>query len=335
MTSADCFASVVAPLENDEDIVRAFVVEVCSTLQEHYTNHELVLVDDGSTDGTVAAVKSLMEIHEGLRLIRLSRRFGLEIAISAGLDSVIGDFTVVMLPDTDPPGKIHEMIERARQGAGIVYGIRSNRHGQSLMTKLGTAGFYWYHSRVLKLRLPKDSTHFRTLSRQAVNAITSIRDHGRYLRTLSHYVGYGSQSFTYDPIQRRERPRGKGLIEQVELALDIIISNSVHPLRSVVWIGYGLAFLNFSYMVYVVSTYLLKETVAEGWATTSLQIATTSAFLFLLLAVISQYVGRLVMESKGRPLYYVMEELQSRTAMADTERPNVVTESLDDARRQA
>lgn len=329
MNVADCFVSVVAPLHDDADIVASFVLETVAMLREHYAHHELVLVDDGSTDETVAVVRRLLAEHEGVRLIVLSRRFGQEIAISAGLDSVIGDYTAVLLPETDPPSLVPELVERSRRGSDVVYGIRRSRADEPLLNRVGTAVFYWLCNRLMKLALPRDSTHFRVLSRQAVNAMTTIKDRGRYLRTLSSFVGYDNQSFPYDLVHRRQPPRRKGLVESVDLALNIIVSNTTNPLRFASYAGFCFALLNVLYSLYVVGIFLFKERVAEGWVTTSLQTSGMFFFLFLTLAVLAEYLGRLVSESKGRPLYYVKDELASRPPLAHEERRNVVTDPVE------
>lgn len=329
MSTSDCFVSVVVPLRDDEDIVAGFVAETASVLDAHFAHYEFILVDDGSRDRTVEEVSALLEDRPGIRLISLSRRFGQEIAIAAGLDSVIGDFVVVMLPDADPPGLIPEMVERARQGVGVVFGVRESREGQSIFLRAGTAAFYWFANRVLRLELPKDATHFRVMSRQAVNAITQIRDRSRYLRTLMTYVGYSNQSVAYQPLQRRTPPRTKGMLEALRLAIDIIVTNSPQPLRLVSVLGLGVSFLNVLYAGYIVAVYLLKEDVAEGWVTQSMQLAVMFFFLFLLLTVLCEYIGRLLDDVKNRPLYYVVEERSSTVLIPDQNRKNVVMESVE------
>src|SRR5262245_33093838 len=147
MATSDCFASVVAPLHDDADIVEGFVRDVLAVLEEHYANYELVLIDDGSTDDTAARVDALLERERCIRLVRLSRSFGRDVAISAGLDTVIGDFVVVLVPESDPPALIPEFIERCRRGAGIVYGIRARRPAEPLYLSIGTRVFYWYFNR--------------------------------------------------------------------------------------------------------------------------------------------------------------------------------------------
>ena len=328
MATSDCFISVVAPLHNDSAIVDAFITEVMAVLRESYTNYELILVDDGSVDDTAAKVTVLLNQHDCIRLIRLSRKFGTEIAIAAGLDSAIGDFVVIMLPESDPPQLITEIVQKARGGYGVVFGVRKDRSGEPLLMRAGASLFYWSANRLFKLALPKNAAPFRVMSRQAVNAVTQMKDKYRYLRVLTSYVGYSSRSFFYEPINRYGKPRTKGFFEAVNLAIGIIVTNSTHPLRFVSWLGLLAATLNVLYVGYIVVIYLFKKDVAPGWTTLSLQTAGMFFFVFLLLTILSEYIGRILEESKERPLYYVLEERNSSVLLADQERRNVVRESL-------
>ncbi len=329
MTAADLFVSVVAPLHDDADIAVAFVDEVMAVLRAHYLHYELILVDDGSTDGTVAVVDALLQRHDSVRLIRLSRRFGTEIAISAGLDSAIGDFVGVMLPETDPPSLLPPMVERSRQGAGVVFGIRRDRRGEPALLRLATGVFYWLCNRVLDLQLPKDSTHFRVLSRQAVNAVVRIRDRNRYLRTLSAYVGYSNQSIVYDTLRRRAHPRTKSLAEAVRLALGIVVANSLQPLYLAVVLGLLAVAASGLFLVYAVLIFLFKAHVAEGWTTQAVVAAAMFGAISLLCTVLAAYLARLLGENQDRPLYFVLDERQSAVGPAAAERTNVVTDPVD------
>lgn len=330
MPTSDCFVSVVAPLYNDEDIVEAFVEEVLTVLREAYDNYELVLIDDGSGDATAERVSNLLKVHECVRLIRLSRRFGQETAIAAGLDSAIGDFVVVMLPDSDPPGLIPEMVEKSRQGVGVVFGVRANRQGEPWYLRVGARLFYWYFNRVLGMRVPPNSRDFRVFSRQTVNAITGIKDRLRYMRVFSSYVGYGSESFVYEPIQRRQKARSKSFREAVRIAIGMILANSTHPLRMVGLLGVVMALLSVLHVMYVLAVYAIYENVPQGWATRSLHSSVMFMFVFLILAALCEYVGRLLEEVKDRPPYFVLEERHSSVLLADEDRKNVVTESSKD-----
>jgi len=330
MVSSDCFVTVIAPLFNDEDIVQEFIEEVSALLCREYENYELVLVDDGSIDDTVGRVSDLLTTHRCIRLIRLSRHFGREVAISAGLDSAIGDFVVVMMPDGDPVPLIPSMTERCRRGAGVVSGVLNKRGKEPFYMTMGTGFFYWCFNRLLKMDVPRNSTDFRVFSRQSVNAVTRIKDRSRYLRTFSSYVGYGHEIFPYDAVPRRSKRRTKRFLEAVNLAVDMTVANSVAPLRLAALLGTGLSLLSFIHIVYVLCVYLFSDHVVEGWATRSLHSSVMFAFVFLVLATLCEYVGRLLEESKDRPLYFVMEERNSSVIIADEQRKNVVTESSDD-----
>jgi glycosyltransferase involved in cell wall biosynthesis len=327
MAASDLFASVVAPLHDDADIVEAFVRDVLAVLAAHYENYELVLVDDGSTDATAARVAALLPSERCIRLIRLSRRFGRDVAISAGMDTVIGDFVVVLVPESDPPELIPEFIERCRRGAGIVYGIRARRPKEALYLSLGTRVFYWYFNRVVGVDLPRNSTDYRAYSRQSVNAITRIKDRLRYLRTFGGYVGFGGEPFVYEPRPRRARTRGRTPGEALALAINMTVANSTQPLRIASLVGLALAGLSAVHVVYVLAARVLSPEVAEGWTTQQVFASIMFGFLFVILATLCEYMGRLLGEVKDRPLYFVLEEKTSAVPLADEQRRNVVTES--------
>lgn len=300
-----------------------------AVLRANYTNYELVLVDDGSDDDTVIKVASLLREYECVRLIRLSRRFGTEISIASGLETVIGDFAVVMLPESAPCGLIPEMVRRARAGHDVVFGIRKSRAGEPLWMRIGASIFYWFCASLLKLNLPRNATEFQVLSRRAVNAVIQIRDKYRYLRLLSAYVGFAHQSIVYDPIHRYGKPRRRGFIEAINLAVGVIITNSTHPLRLVSWLGVFASALNGLYIAYIVAINLLKFRTAEGWSTLSLQTAGMFLLVFMVLTVISEYVGRILDQIRERPLYYIVEEQSSPVSLVDEKRRNVVKGSYD------
>ncbi|HZN91418.1 MAG TPA: glycosyltransferase family 2 protein [Myxococcales bacterium] len=323
----DCFVSVVAPLSDDSAILGAFVDEAVGVLRAGFANYELVLVDDGSVDDTAAAVTPLLERHPCLRYIRLSRSFGPEAAIASGLDSTIGDFVVVMTPDTDPPQLIPQMVDLARSGIGTVYGVRRTRRGDPWWLRAGASAFYFFCARLLGVRLAKNSTHFRVLSRQTVNAVTRIKDRNRYLRVLTASVGYSAKAISYEPLARHGRDRHKTFSQSVSLAINIMVTQSTHPLRLVSWLGLGASLVNLGYLGYVVLVYLLKSKVAEGWTTLSLQVGGMFFLVFLILSVMAEYLGRLMEETRERPLYHVLEERSSNVLLADPERRNVVSES--------
>ena len=184
----DLFVSVIAPLENDRTIIEAFLREVSLVLRENFTYYEIVLVDNNSTDGTIEVVTGLLAKLPGLRMIRLSRGFALDVAISAGLDSCIGDFVVVMMPESDPPDLIPDLVDRCRRGVGVVTGIKSKIPPKGLVRCLFGAIFHWYTKRFMNLDLIPGMSRFQVFSRQAVNAMTQINDqYPRYAAFFRHH----------------------------------------------------------------------------------------------------------------------------------------------------
>ncbi|WP_017326274.1 glycosyltransferase family 2 protein [Synechococcus sp. PCC 7336] len=327
MAKSDCFVSVIAPLYNHSQIVEAFVDEVIQVLRNNYTNYELVLVDDVSEDDTAQKAALLLKEYECIRLIELSRHFGTEVAISSGLDSVIGDFVVVMLPQSDPPGLIPRLIEQCRTGKDILIGVRQNRRGEPFWMRAGANSFYWCCKRLFKIPLTKNATQFWVLSRQVVNALVQVRDKYRYLRLLSAYVGYRSQTFIYEPIRRYRRVRAKSLIESINLGLQIIFFNSANPLRLASLLSLFSSLLNLIYILYVALVYLFKERVVEGWVTLSIQNAFMFFFISIILAILCEYIGLMFVKSRGWAAYYIAGEKNSSILIADKERRNIVNDS--------
>ncbi|HEX8943192.1 MAG TPA: glycosyltransferase family 2 protein [Gemmatimonadaceae bacterium] len=302
--------SIVAPLEGDTAAaVVTFVEETVAVLRQLVTHYEIILVDDGVPAATVAGVRALLERYDFVRFLRLSRHFGEETAIAAGLDVAIGDYVIVMLPNMDPPALIPEFFERARGEADIVYGVRLHRKNEPIWYRAGARLFYWYINSVVKAGIPKDSTQFRCMSRQVVNAITQIRDPDQYLRLLTSYIGFHKEALPYSPINRTGEPTVRPKGEAMNLARALVMDHTTHPLRTVLWSGVVIALFN----AIVVAV--------QG---TQLHDALAFLVLSIMLAFVGEYVGGLSRRMRDRPAYYVREEHTSSVLLRE-ERRNVVT----------
>lgn len=319
--SDDVFVSVVAPLQDTAESLDAFVAEVVQVLRGNFRYYEVLLIDDGSRNIAASTWSELLGKHEGVRVLHLSRRFGEEQAIAAGLENAIGDFVVTMSVGADPPKLIPDLVNRARDGADVVLGVRTSRKGDPWWLRAGTGAFHWYSRRVLHLDVPVNATHFRCLSRAALNSLNKLRETGSRLRVFSSYIGYSSATFRYEPL-RRGKPRTSR--EAIGLALALVLDNSAHPLRLVSTLGVISAVLNLAYAGYVVVVYTLREDVAAGWATISLTSAMQFFFLSVMLAVLGEYVGRLPKRFGSEPGYYVRAE-QTSAVLLREDRKNVIT----------
>jgi glycosyltransferase involved in cell wall biosynthesis len=315
MSPIESLISIVAPLESDRpEAVEAFIEEAVAMLRGLVTHYEIILVDDGAPDETVAAVRTLLERHDFLRFLRLSRHFGEETAIGAGLDLAIGDYVIVMMPNMDPPALIPEFFERARH-TDIVYGVRLHRKNEPLWYRAGARLFYWYINAVVKAGIPEDSTQYRCMSRQVVNAIGQIRGPDQYLRLLTSYIGFRKEGLPYAPINRTGAPTVRPKREAVHLARALVMDHSTHPLRTVIWSGVVIAVLN-------------ALAVMLGGRANQDPAAVHGALSFLVLAfmiaLIGEYVGGLSRRLRDRPAYYVREEHTSSVLLRE-ERKNVVS----------
>jgi dolichol-phosphate mannosyltransferase len=320
------FVSVVAPMRNDADIIDAFLTDTLKVLRESFDRFELILVDDDSQDATRARVAASLDANDSIRLMRLSRPFGMEIAISAGLETTIGDVVVVLMPETDPPELIPEFVARTEEGAGLVFGVRQSRAGQPWFLRLGARAFYWLGNKLLKLGIPPHSTHYRALQRPVVNSVLQIRDQLRYLRTLGAYVGYEGVTVPYQPIARRTPARRKSLAEALSLAVGIIVSNSFVPLTAGAMLALITSLACFAYAVVAGTRLLLGD--AGGVTRWAVVISLLAGVFALLLGILAAYVARVLGESRGRPLYFVREERSGAAASAHLHERNVVTDSI-------
>jgi glycosyltransferase involved in cell wall biosynthesis len=322
----DVLVSVIAPFHDEAGILTAFVEETSEILRKNFDHHEIILVDDGSTDATAERAEDALTKFDHLRLVRLSRRFGLDAAVSAGLELAIGDWVVVMDPNTDPPALIPQLVDQARERADMIYGVRERPAPEPLHIRLATRLFYWYAHRVMKLPLQRNATHLRVLGRQAVNAILKIQKRELYMRVLSMYIGFRSEPFPYKPIDRGGTVQRRSFGEMVNLAVAITTENSSHPLRLLSLVALTASMLNVIYATYVILIYLFKSEVAEGWVTVSLQSALQFFLISLVLAALCEYTGRIFSRIAGRPSFYIMDEKSSAVELRNDRRNVVVSE---------
>jgi len=316
---SEALISIVAPLETDATaaVVEAFVDETVEVLRGIVPHYEVVLVDDGAPAETTECVRAILARHDFVRFVRLSRHFGEETAISAGLDVAIGDYIIVMLPNMDPPSLIPQFFERARSDADIVYGVRLHRNNEPFWYRAGARLFYWYINSVVKAGIPEDSTQFRCMSRQVVNAITQIRGPEHYLRLLTSYVGFRKLALPYAPINRSGQPTVRPKGEAAHLARSLIMDHTTHPLRVVLRVGLLAAAINAIWVA------LRPKPYGQAlWAALGLFLLTA------MIATIGEYVGALSRRLHDRPAYYVREEHTSSVLLRE-ERRNVVDATRD------
>jgi polyisoprenyl-phosphate glycosyltransferase len=324
----DSLISIVAPLEGEGGAaVEAFVEETIAQLRAIVTHYEIILVDDGTTDDSRERVKTLLARYDFVRLLRLSRHFGEETAIAAGLDGAIGDYVIVMLPNMDPPALIPQFFERVRDNADLVYGVRLHRKTEPLWYRAGASVFYGYVNGVLKAGLPRDSTQFRCMTRQVVNAITKIRDPESYLRVLTSYVGFRKESLTYAPINRNGRATVRPTADAFHLARSLTIDYSTQPLRFIAWLAVFIAIVLTALTSWQFGAGRLDPARAREIDPILFILSIQFLVVTVVLAAIAAYVASVARRTRSRPAYYVQEEHTSSVLLRE-ERRNVVNSTV-------
>ncbi len=325
MVKADIFVSIIAAVYNEADVLEPFVVEAVALLNENYSNFELVIVDDGSDDATMSVMERALKTQPCVRYVRLAKRYGREMAVAAGLDTVIGDYAVIMSPSEDPLRIVPDAVSKAAAGTGIIFGIRDNKDSESWTHRIGAKLFYWYCKRFLSIEMPRRLTGMAVLSRQAINSLIKVRGKSNYLRLFQKYTGLPSQTLSYHPALRTGgRASKEGFWRMASTAIDIAVSNSSHPLRFASYLGLIAGGLNLAYMIYVVAVFFVKDDVQPGWTTSSLQSAAMFFLIFVILAVFAEYLGKLMNETVPKDVYTVMFEKNSSKVLANKSRLNVV-----------
>jgi glycosyltransferase involved in cell wall biosynthesis len=299
--------SVVAPMFEEEGNVGAFVERVTAALDG--TGFELILVDDGSQDGTASAMAAAAASNPRVKVITLSRNFGHQPALTAGLDHARGDAVVMLDGDLqDPPELIPEMLDHWRRGVDVVYAVRQQRLGETAFKRTTARWFYRVFRRLTGLGLEVESGDFRLMDRRALDALLAMPERNRFLRGMTVWIGFTQ---TAVPFVRQERAAGVTkypLRKMLKFSFDAITSFSSTPLQWATFLGFlfsGLAFLGIP--LTIVARY--ANIYERGVPSTILAVLLLGGIQLITVGIIGEYVGRIYDEVKHRPLYVVRERI--------------------------
>jgi dolichol-phosphate mannosyltransferase len=295
--------SVVAPVLDEQDLVLAFHERVCAALEG--VPFELVLVDDGSTDGTPQLLAELADHDPRVRVIELSRNFGHQTALTAGLDHARGDAVVMMDGDLqDPPELIPTMLERWRNGCDVVYAVRRRRAGETRFKLVTARWFYRLFGALTDVPLEPDSGDFRLLDGAPLDALRTMRERNRFLRGMTVWVGYTQTAVPYEREARAAGETKYTLRKMVSFSLDAVSSFSHRPLQLASVLGFLCAAVAFVSIPVVVAL-RLADSYLPGFGTLTIAILLLGGIQLMAIGLIGEYVGRIYDEVKGRPLYVV------------------------------
>ena len=303
---APVLLSIVAPVFNERELVEAFVARTRAAAADY--DFELVLVNDGSTDGTTEILDRIAEEDVRVRIVHLSRNFGHQAALTAGLEHAAGDVVVMIDADLqDPPELIGQMVGEWSRGADVVYAVRKQREGETAF-KLATASwFYRLFDKLANVDLEPNSGDFRLLDRRALDALLTMTERSRFLRGMTVWVGFTQTAVHYEREARHAGETKYTLRKMLRFSLDAIASFSHVPLQLATYAGTlsaGVAFV----AIPVVILLRLFDSYLPGFGSITIAILLLGGIQLIALGVIGEYVGRIYDEVKHRPLYIVREE---------------------------
>ncbi len=305
--------SVVVPCFNEEEVILACHQRLTAVLRSTGLSYEILYIDDGSNDGTLAILTQLYGSDPAVTVVELSRNFGHQIAVSAGLQIARGEAVMIIDSDLqDPPELIPEMLALRAQGYEVVYGVRTTREGESGF-KLWTAkAFYRLINSLSDVEIPLDTGDFRLLDRKAVDAMNALPERHRLLRGMSSWIGFRQYGLRYARAARYAGTTKYPLRRMLNLALDGIASFSVVPLRLVTLTGFVTALLSIFGIFYSLFVKLFTNTTVKGWTMLFIGQLFLGGIQMLSLGVLGEYIGRIYTESKQRPLFLARQVLRHR-----------------------
>ena len=303
--------SVVVACYNEQEVVRETHRRIVAVLEKvPELNFEVIYVDDGSRDTTLDCLCKLHHTDPRARVIALSRNFGQQIATTAGIENAGGDAVVILDADLqDPPEVITEMLTHWRNGADIVYGVRTFRKGETLSKLWISRAFYRFMNYISDLKIPNDTGDFRLLSRKAVDAFLAMPERNRFLRGMLTWVGFRQEPVYFQRAARKAGTTKFPFRASLRLALNGVISFSIYPLRLATWIGFLTSGLALLAIIYALITRIFTDDWVPGWTFTIIIILFLGGIQLLIIGILGEYMGRIYDEVKQRPLYLVKEQL--------------------------
>jgi glycosyltransferase involved in cell wall biosynthesis len=305
--------TVIVPAYNEEEVIGEFHARLTSVLDTLPLDAEILYVNDGSRDRTMALLSDIHESDERVAVIDLSRNFGKEIAMSAGLEHAQGDAVVVIDADLqDPPELITEFIAEWEKGYDVVYAKRLHRKGETLLKK-GTAHlFYRTMQKLSDFPIPEDTGDYRLMSRRAVDALCKLSERHRFMKGLFAWIGYKQKAVLYNRDERYAGETKWNYLKLWNFAIEGITSFTIVPLKFASYFGGVIALLAFLYGIYMIIDTLLYGNPVPGYPSLIIIVLFLGGVQLAAIGVLGEYVGRIFTETKQRPLYFVQEHLKRR-----------------------
>jgi len=303
---ADPLLSLVVPVFDEDESIDLFIDTVVPILERDRLRFEIVFVNDGSRDDTLSCLLGRSAGDRRIRVVNLSRNFGKEAALTAGIDHARGDVLIPIDIDLqDPPDLIASFMTRWREGYDIVYGVRSARLTDTTAKRMSAGWFYWVFNSMSPVRIPPNVGDFRLVDRRAVEVLRQLPERNRFMKGLFAWVGFNSIGVPYERPQRAAGTTKFNFWRLWNFALDGVVSFSTAPLRAWFYVGVVIAAVAILYALFIITRVLILGIDTPGYASLLIAVLLMGAIQLLSLGIIGEYLGRLFLEVKGRPIYVV------------------------------
>jgi len=323
MRSRDIFVSVVLRVRDAEAYITRALDRLVAVMEASFNYYEILIVDDASIDFTRARIAAVQERARNIQVYALARRKGDNIALTAGLDHAIGDMVVMLDPRLDPPELIPEMVDRALNGAEIVYGLPRERVESRGLQNLLLRGFVAMLAQLNNVDAPQAMSSYRLLNRNVLNYMLEAVDRHRSLMFLPALSGYPYATIEYQRLPDESKTRKSDTGARIAKALDLLFSTSARPLRIITMMSLSISVLSLIYAVYVVLIVVVKDDIAKGWTSMSLQISGLFFLVCIILAVMSEYILQILEATTHHPRYHIAAQHHSGMMQLARER-NVI-----------
>ena len=315
--------SIVVPCFNEEASVAETYRRLSATAEGFDAETEFVFVNDGSRDGTYGELAALAARDRRVRVIDLSRNFGHQLAVTAGIDFASGDAVILIDADLqDPPEVIPEMIRLWRTGVEVIYGVRTARAGETHFNRATASAFYRLINRISDTPIPPDTGDFRLMDRRVVDVLRQMPERARFVRGMVAWAGFRQCPLPYERHARYGGHTQYGLAKMIRFALDGVTAFSTAPLRAAIWLGISSSVVAVLGIVYAVVLRIFTHAWVPGWAALFVAILFMGGVQLLALGIVGEYVGRIYGESKRRPLYVVNQVLGAEPPTRSSDRPS-------------
>jgi dolichol-phosphate mannosyltransferase len=318
MSTAPALLSIVVPVYNESEVIGAAYKRLTAVARGlENIDYEIIAVDDGSRDGSCDLMRAFAAADQRFKVLKLSRNFGHQAAITAGIDQARGECVVVIDADLqDPPEVIPAMVAKWREGFDVVYGVRERRAGESALKLLTASVYYRILSRLTNIPIPRDVGDFRLISRRVAKRLSTMREKDRFVRGLVSWLGYPQTGVLYHRDARAAGETKYPYRKMIKFAIDGLTGFSTVPLKAATWLGYLASAFAFLYLISVFIQKWAGVTV-EGWATIMVAMLFLGGVQLVCIGILGEYLGRIFNEVKQRPLYLVEEFVNGDHAAAE------------------